>query len=534
VSTAPVLKTSLLVSICLNVCISWSLSAAENNTEDQSTIDKIPEPLLIQTDSQPEHIIGLEPVTTTADKTEQEIIPADEQIDKPVDSPINEATPQPPLIDAQPQATYEPETTDNTVEQEHTQVIEPAVEATPQPPLIDAQPQPTYEPEIKEVKIDEQEIEPATQSLDIQDDNQQKNEPETDKTDTIKISEPAKEIKAPAKQWSDTRPAKVKADWLQLTSGEWLRGRIIIMQKDNLEFDSDELDNLEIEWKKVKYIKSYEPYNLRFDGRIQATGAIEITQDEVHVESDYDDLTFLRSNLLNIASGKETEISKWTNKITLSFNVRRGNTNQLDFTTRMNAKRRTIDSRLLLDYLGNFTEVEDTETVNNHRINATFDIFITRDLFLTLPSAELYRDPFQNIERRRNIGIAIGYTIINTSDHEWDVSGGPAYQATNFVSVQPGEATSDTAATLILSTKFDTKINSKVDVEGTYNVTLGDEATGNYTHHSILTIETEITKKLDFDVSGVWDRVQSPVKDESGNVPAQDDFRILIGLGYDL
>ena len=306
------------------------------------------------------------------------------------------------------------------------------------------------------------------------------------------------------------------------------------MQKDRLEFDSDELKNLEIDWKKIKYLKSSEPYSLRFDNRAQATGTIEITQTEVHVITDYDDQSFKRSELLSIASGYETEISKWTNKITFSINARRGNTDQTDFSSKVNAKRRTINSRLLLEYLGSFTKIENTETINNHRLNITYDIFLSRDLFLTPVSAEFFRDPFQNIERRANIGIAVGYTIINTSESEWDISGGPAYQETKFVSVQAGQDPKDATATLILTTKFDTELNSKVDLEGTYSITLGDSKTGGYTHRSILTIETELTEKLDFDVTGVWDRIKSPVQDQNGNIPERDDFRILIGLGYDL
>lgn len=399
---------------------------------------------------------------------------------------------------------------------------------TPQPPVIDAQPQPQYEPDTTEKNsvVTPPAVEQKTNG------NIEQVIKDLNTTDKDSTGYPAEKEKTI--NWTDTRPQRVSADWLQLTSGEWLRGRILIMQKETLEFDSDELDDLEIEWKKVKYIKSSEPYSLRFENSAQATGAIEITQDKVQVTTDYDDQTFARSEILSIASGHETEISKWTSKITFSINARRGNTNQTDFSSKINAKRRTINSRLLFDYLGSFTKIENTETINNHRLNITYDIFLSRNLFLTPMSAEFFRDPFQNIEQRANFGIAVGYTLLNTNDSEWDVSGGPAYQETKFVSVQPGESNKNSTVTLILTTKFDTELNNKVDLEGTYSVTLGDSKTGGYTHRSILTIETELTEKLDFDVTGVWDRVRSPVQDQDGNIPEQDDFRILIGLGYDL
>lgn len=422
------------------------------------------------------------------------------------DELISEPTPLPPLVDAQPEPNYEPsyelsitsETTDSITNATTSQTNEQSDTPTPQPPLIDAQPEPNYEP---------------------------------DTTLAEETSNPLSTQQSAL--WLNTRPKRVSADWLQLTSGEWLRGRVLSMQQENLEFDSDELDSLDIEWKKVKYLKSYEPYSLRFDDNTTTVGAIEITEDKVLVNTDYDDQEFDRHKLLIIASGKDTELSLWSAKISLSLDIRKGNTNQTDFTTRANAKRRTLLSRLILDYSTNFTSVDDKSTVNNHRLNSTYDIFINRDIFWTLISAEYYRDPFQNIEKRINIYTALGYAVINSSKTEWNISAGPGFQETRYVSVQEGPI-EDSTFVFVLSTAFDTKINSKVDLEGLYTATLGDDNTGNYTHHSLITIETDLTKNLNFDVTITWDRTHSPVPDENNITPEQDDIRFLIGLSYEL
>jgi len=506
------------ILVCLLTCITFAVTAEEITNTTEPTQTTTPQPPIVDSPiqpvygpdttnstSKPEPVSTNTPLPPTVDKSDSLAVTA-EEITNPTE-PTQTATPQPPIVDSPIQPVYEPDTTNSTSKPE------PVSTNTTLPPTVD-----------KSDSLNDESNEPKDESTDEPDDNAGEQIPPP----IIKVTTEE------TTEWSNTRPNKVNADWLQLTSGEWLRGKIIIMQKDNLEFDSDELDEIEIEWKKVKYIKSYEPYSLRFDGRKRAVGAIEITQDKIHIATDYDDQTFNRNELLSIATGKETEISKWKNKITFSFNVRRGNTDQTDFTSKISAKRRTVNSRLLLDYLGNFTEVEATKTINNHRMNATFDIFITRNLFLTPIAAEFFRDPFQNLEKRFNVGVAIGYTIINTNKTEWDISGGPAYQATTFVSVQAGEDSKDNTTTLVLSTKFDTEVNSKVDLEGLYSVTLGDAKTGGYTHHSVLTVETEITNKLDFDVSAVWDRVKRPVPGEDGKTPQENDFRILIGLGYDL
>jgi len=409
---------------------------------------------------------------------------------------------------------------------------------TPQPPTTE-QPAPSYEPPLETTQQKTTPQPPSVDSIAAPAVEPMADDAENEIT-TIQATQAASNAAAidgnvpQQTKWTDTHPTNVSEDWLQLTTGEWLKGRIIAMQKDNLDFDSDELDILTIEWKKVNYLKSAEPYSLRFDGDILATGKIEITKDKVTVETDYDSQIFERKHLQTIASGKETEISYWKVKVSFALDIRRGNTEQTDISSIINAKRRTTDSRVTLDYLGNFTEVDGNKTVDNNRVNLAYGIQITRNLFWSPIFAEYYSDTFQNIDQRVSIGIGIGYSLINTPVTKWDIAGGPSYQQTRYVSVQGDGTTVDNTLTLALNTNFETEVNSKVDIEGTYSPKLGDSSTGNYMHHSILTVETEITKRFDFDVSFVWDFVRDPVPDENGVIPYRSDFRIMVGIGYDL
>jgi hypothetical protein len=433
------------------------------------------------------------------------------------------ATPQPPLIDAQQEPSYKPATIDGATAEKTDQVTAPAieqtVEPTPQPPLIDAQQAPSYGPETNTGTTTEQQTSTEPDTRDGSEISETHNE-ETDENEQ-------------ATKWFDIRPYSINADWVQLKSGEWLRGRIIAMQDFRLEFYSDELKKLTIKWRNVKYIKSSAPYRLRFEDQTITAGAIEITPEKVHVITDYDDQTFNRSELLTIASGKETELSRWTYNITLSVNLRRGNTDQTDFTSKISTKRQTAFSRVTLDYLGNFTEVRETETINNHRLNAAYNVFFGRHWFLSPVVGELYRDPFQNIDKRIYVGTGAGYWLIKNLYTEWDIGAGPAYQSTTFESVQPGQPLEDSTFTFILSTRFNSKLNSKVDLEGSYIATLGDEETGNYSHHSIFTVKNELIDEFYLDVSFAWDRTRRPVKNADGIVPEQDDFKLLVGLRYD-
>ena len=459
------------------------------------------------------------------DASEEDSQAAKQSVEQP-----SEATPQPPLIDAQSEPSYEPATTDSTVdkniEQTTEQFIEPPVEPTPQPPLIDSQKASGYVSDTSADATAEKNTDPTIQETSTQ----------LDGTDISDAEEPSQKVTDKKEQdtnWTDLRPYQVEADWVQLKSGEWLRGRIIAMQDYRLEFYSDELKKLTIKWRNVKYIKTSAPYRLRFEDQNMAAGAIEITPEEVHVITDYDNQTFDRGKLLTIASGKETELSLWTYNITLSINLRRGNTDQTDFTSKISTKRQTAFSRVTVDYLGNFTQVRETETINNHRLNASYNVFFGRHWFLSPIVGELYRDPFQNIDNRIYVGTGAGYWLIKNVYTEWDIGAGPAYQSTTFESVQPGQSAEDRTFTIVLSTRFNSRLNSKVDLEGFYIGTLGDEATGNYSHHSMFTVKTELKDELYLDVSFAWDRTRQPVTNAEGIVPEQDDFKLLVGLRFD-
>jgi hypothetical protein len=49
----------------------------------------------------------------------------------------------------------------------------------------------------------------------------------------------------------------------------------------------------------------------------------------------------------------------------------------------------------------------------------------------------------------------------------------------------------------------------------------------------IVSLETNITKWIDFDVSWIWDRIRDPRPDEDDIVPEQNDFRTTVGLTFE-
>ncbi len=333
--------------------------------------------------------------------------------------------------------------------------------------------------------------------------------------------------------WEPLPPPPDEFDWIQLNSGEWLKGELKVLYEDKLEFDSDELDLLILDWEDVKQVRGHRPFSVRFEGPITVDGMLEVNGDDVFVTAGGSRQSFKRSQLLAMAPGEPREINYWSGKLSIGLNLQSGNSDQTLYSTIINVMRRTSANRFVNDYFGNYTKVEGEETTNNHRLSSYYDIFQTRSYFFRPLFGEYYRDPFKNVAHRITVGTGIGYHIIETAKTEWDVSGGPAVQWTQFNSVEAGQDQSDTTPALVAGTHFNTELTKRIDFDFLYNFEIVNEESGTYTHHLVATVETELTSWLDFNISAVWDRTQDPQPKKNGTVPEKDDYYMIFGVGID-
>ena len=332
-------------------------------------------------------------------------------------------------------------------------------------------------------------------------------------------------------------PSAVKFDWVQLTSNEWLKGEIKGMYKDSLEFDSDKLDLLDIDWADVKILRTHKVNNVNIEGNGATSGIMEVTGDSVEIINDYENKTYHRSDIISFAPGGKKERDLWAIKATLSIDLKQGNTDQIDYTAKVNIRRRGSTSRFLLDYIGNISKTNGgdgslVETINNHRLNASYDYYKTRYFFYTPVFFEYFSDPFTNIDSRLTLGTGLGYTMIDDGRTELSFSGGPAFVKTEFVSVTVDQNSSESTPAAVLRTNYDFELTKSIDFIARYNIQIGNKASGGYTHHIILTIENEITGALDFDTSFIWDRTAHPTQAQDGTSPEPNDYRVTFGISY--
>jgi hypothetical protein len=135
---------------------------------------------------------------------------------------------------------------------------------------------------------------------------------------------------APVKRrwfWQSKTPT-ASTDWIQLKSGEWLRGRLYGMQNRELEFDSDELNDLKFDWKDIHQVIAPQA-RVSYSDRGSAWGSLRVDREKVAVTG-VEDVTFPRSDLVGIAPGLPRELDYWSGRFNVGLNLRAGNTEQAD------------------------------------------------------------------------------------------------------------------------------------------------------------------------------------------------------------
>jgi len=325
-------------------------------------------------------------------------------------------------------------------------------------------------------------------------------------------------------------PPEDAFDWIQLKSGEWLKGRIKAMQKRQIEFESEKLKDLTFDWRDIRQLRSPRIVDVLFMDRTQVSGPVTVTPDEVRVDG-VEPGVFPRDRVQSLTPGGTKERNYWSGKGSLGLSVRAGNSKQVEYNAQARVQRRTPNTRLSLDYLGNVSSVNNVESANNNRVNTEFDRWLSRRLYAIVPFFEYYRDPFQNLDARYTVGAGVGYDLVDRANQNWNITLGPAFQKAEFASAQPGEPTDKGVGALVFGSRFDWDITRRTDLILEYRGQYTSREVGETAHHSVATLSMELTKRFDLDVSFVWDRIAQPKVSSDGVQPKPDDYRLVVGLG---
>ncbi len=338
--------------------------------------------------------------------------------------------------------------------------------------------------------------------------------------------------KSPNKQrWEDLSPTPKKHDWVETKSGEWFKGEIVGLYDNALEFDSDEIGDYTFKFDDIKAIKSYHVMSVNIENVAEFVGIIRYKNKTITIIQGDKRFRFPAEQIVSFTRRGETELQNWRGKITLSLDMRSGNKDQTDASLQMKLQRRTYKSRLTFDYLGRYGEVSGVETANDQRFNENYDIYMTRDFYLTPLFSEFYTNKFQNIKAQLKAGLGVGYALIKKKGLEWEISAGPAMLHTEYYNAQ--NKSNSSSGAFEIGTKGDYDITPKNELIFNYRGTMTRKSSGKYNHHMIISLNNEITKSIDFDISWVWDYINVPQEADDGTVPKRSDYQFLVGVGVD-
>jgi putative salt-induced outer membrane protein YdiY len=348
-------------------------------------------------------------------------------------------------------------------------------------------------------------------------------------------------------------PADEKYDWIQLTSREWLKGELIMLVDNSVEFDSDEFDVRIFDLEDVKQIRTanrqkilvetsrpslrhfwrFKPSSLREIEVKEMVGQIKL-EDDLLTITDEDDVTNVsRAQIVAIAQEANKERERWGGDLSLGLTAMSGNSDTADFTAWVKLYRRTARSRYRFEYTGNFSTASKIEVVNNHRINAAYDRFMMTRFYLQIIGMEIYHDPFSNIRFQYSLHSGAGYYLILNDRINWSVGSALGYQKTQYETVQAPASDESESPFLAFTMHYDQELTDKIDLLYEYTMRWLNEESGTYTHYMLGQVELELTDDLDFDISMVWDRIENPTADEDGILPEKDDYRLMVGLSYE-
>ena len=318
-------------------------------------------------------------------------------------------------------------------------------------------------------------------------------------------------------------------EWIKLTSGEWLKGEFTALTRDSVEFDSDELDNLKLDWADVAELYTTRPYTLLLESRDTRVGALRVVGDTIVVMAGGQQEVLRRDEVQRMVAGQPGESNYWSGDVDISVTAREGNTEQLDVASRLSALRRTAHSRLDLYFEAIYGTQNTQRVTNNQRFTGKFDRYISSRLFWTILGTEIYSDEFQNLDRRTSPYTGLGYTLFDRSGLEWNVSLGGGYRETRYDSVAPGQDDRDLDAFLQLSADLDYDITEKVELIMSYSAQVGLENIDNTNQNGMAELDFDLMDDFDIFIRFTLSRIGQPIANDDGSIPKKNDYRYDFG-----
>ncbi|GLT18400.1 hypothetical protein GCM10007938_21790 [Vibrio zhanjiangensis] len=330
-------------------------------------------------------------------------------------------------------------------------------------------------------------------------------------------------------------------DWVKLKSGEVIKGELNgTIKKDSnsykqeIEFDSDDLGDQEIELGDIQELQTAGYFTIRVaDGGIY-DGYLSIRNNKLYLTNLDQEMSFPVTEVVSIYRGKEKDSEQWSAEFTFGLDMSSGNTDELTLHGDIDAERNTVESRTKLNASHETKESNDEKTANNTTLGGSYDIYIDNRLFLRPVDLKVENDEFQNLDYKITASMGVGYFFIANESTEWDVTIGPAYTYTKFTTVEEGNSSTANSSAFKLESNFEYELTKDIDFNYDYDMVWESEESGGIHHKNTIGFDIDLVGDLDLSIEGIWDHVSDPTADSDGKVPEKDDYKMLVGLSYEI
>ena len=332
-----------------------------------------------------------------------------------------------------------------------------------------------------------------------------------------------------APRWYPPNDRPAKWEWVELTSGEWLKGDIQGIRSDEMNFDSSQFDDLKLEMEDVVQTYSSAVNTFVFTERRVVIGIGHITPKEVIIQTAAGELRYPRQQLLSLVVGDRNEWKLWSGSVTAGVSTTSGNTEQTTANLQANLHRKGAFLGLRFNYIGNLGSSNNVTNVSNQQINFQSELFIYDRFYLIPTSFEYYSDEFQNIDLRVRPGAGIGYELLDKNNFSWNLNGTALYEIQKSISALQTQSSKFESFALGLKTNLKYDVTSDITLTASYGLTMAIPSTSNLDQQVIAKLDVDITKYLSLNATVNWQRIGNPVPLSDGTIPQSNDTIITMG-----
>ncbi|MFS1917990.1 YdiY family protein [Vibrio sp. 10N.286.46.E10] len=330
-------------------------------------------------------------------------------------------------------------------------------------------------------------------------------------------------------------------DWLKLKSGEVIKGELDgTIKKDSnsysqeIAFDSDDLGDLDIELKDILVLETARLFTIRTLNGETYVGYLSIRDNKLYLRNGSNEKLFPVTEVVSIYLGTEKDSEHWDAKVTFGLDINSGNSDEYSFRGDVKSERNTVDSRIKLNASHISSEYNDEKTANNTKVGGSYDLYINNRMFFRPLDLFVQSDEFQNLDYQINAAIQLGYFFVANSEMEWDMSLGPGYQYSRYSTVEAGESLSASSSTFNLESNLKHEVTRDIDFIHLYKLNWASEKAGGIRQANEFGFDIDLLGDFELSLDAIWEHVSNPKVNADNVLPEKDDYKLYVGLTYEL